>query len=70
MRKNDGAKLIKEVAGKNGVTEEEVRSEMKSAILAAYMNRETREKWNETFGEGVLPTPEEFIIIMAEKIKK
>lgn len=64
-----GKKIISQVAKMNGVSEEYVREEIRLAILNAYHNERTREKWNEIFGEGVLPTPEEFIVTMANKLK-
>ncbi len=64
-----GKKIISQVAKMNGVSEEYVRKEIKLAILDAYRNEKTKKTWNEMFGEGVLPTPEEFIIKMADKLK-
>lgn len=65
-----GNNAIKELARKKGLPEEYIRSQMKLAILEGYKNPETREKWNELFGEGHLPTPEEFIVTMSNKISK
>lgn len=70
MKNTKGEAAIKKVAQKNGVTVEHVRSEMKKAILEGYMNPETREKWTELFGEGRLPEPEEFILVMSKQVKK
>ncbi len=64
-----GKKIISQVAKKNGVSEEYVREEIRLAILNAYHNDKTKKAWKEMFGEGVLPTPEEFIITMANKLK-
>ncbi len=64
-----GKKIISQVAKMNGVSEEHVREEIRLAILNAYCNEKTRKAWNEMFGEGVLPTPEEFIITMANKLR-
>ncbi len=64
-----GKNIISQVAKKNGVTEEHVREEIRLAILDAYQNEKTKKVWNEMFGEGVLPTPEEFIVTMANKLK-
>jgi len=54
----------------HGVSEAYVREEIRLAILDAYNNKATKKRWAETFGEGVLPTPEEFIITVAEKLRK
>jgi len=70
MRNAKGEAAIKKVAQQNGVTVEQVRSEMKIAILEGYKNPETREKWNELFGEGHLPEPEEFILVMSKQVRK
>lgn len=60
--------IIRQIAKENYTTEEVVKSEIKAAILAGYSNQSTRNKWSEIFGEGVLPSPEEFIIIMSGNI--
>ena len=69
MKTKDAAKIIKELAVKNCTSESEIRREMKLAILEWYKNSYTRENWNRILGEGNLPTPEEFIIIMAQQVK-
>lgn len=61
--------IIAEVAKKNGVTAEEVRREIESAIREAYKNKDTRSNWDKIFGNGVVPSPEEFLRTMAEKLK-
>lgn len=65
---NKGKKAIRKVAKENGVTVEHVREEMQIAILEAYNKAETKEMWNELFGEGVLPTPEQFITVMTKRV--
>jgi hypothetical protein len=70
MRNTKGEAAIKKVAQQNGVSVEQVRSEMKKAILEGYRNPETRAKWNELFGEGHLPEPEEFIVVMSKQVNK
>ncbi len=69
MKTKDAAKIIKELAMKNCTSESEIRREMKLAILEGYKNPDTRENWNKIFGEGNLPTPEEFIIIMVQQVQ-
>ena len=70
MANKRGEAAIKKLAKEKGLSVEHVRSEMKMAILSGYMNPATREKWNEIFGEGHLPEPEEFIVKMADKVTK
>lgn len=59
--------VIAEVAKNHGVTVEEVRNEMGRAITDAYENKDTRSNWDKIFGKGVLPSPEEFLLTMAER---
>ena len=56
-----GADAIARVARDNGMSAKDMRNDMREEILAAYENRETRNQWDEIFGEGVIPTPEEFV---------
>jgi len=70
MANKKGEEAIKAIAKKEGVSVEHVRTEMKMAILSGYMNPATRAQWNEIFGEGHLPEPEEFIVKMADKVAK
>ena len=46
------------------------RNEIEYAIKDAYNNPRTHQEWVGIFGEGNLPTPEEFLCIMTEAIKK
>ena len=70
MDNRRGEAAIRKVAIQNGVSVEHVRTEMKMAILAGYMNPETRTQWDVIFGEGHLPEPEEFIIKMADRVNR
>lgn len=63
-------KAIKKIAIQEAISEDEVREEMQKAIMAGYLNSETRQMWNTLFGENVTPTPEEFIIKVGELIAK
>lgn len=65
-----GKLLIKQIAEKNQVTVEEVRREMELAIKEAQKNPDTSRKWKELFGEGIVPSPEEFISIISEEVKR
>lgn len=70
MNKKGASDVIKKIAKREGVKESDIRKEMEKAILIGFLNPETRYKWSEIFGAGKLPSPEEFIMIMNEKIIK
>ena len=55
--------VIKKIAKANGVSEKEVREEMRMAIKAAMANSDPQAKatWKMMFPNGKEPTPEEFI---------
>lgn len=65
-----GSEIIKNIAQKEGVSVMEVRNEMKKAISIGYMNREHNKNWNQYFKDDALPTPEEFIVILAASMTK
>lgn len=69
MLDKKGKKIIKQIAKENGVSVDEVRRDMEIAIKEGYHNPDTRQKWSEMFGEGVLPTPEEFICTISKEVK-
>ena len=58
--------VINKIAKRERKSESEIRKEMEKAILIGYMNNETRCRWDSLFGIGRLPSPEEFIIVMAK----
>lgn len=60
--------IMNEIAKKEGTGVDEVRKEMQKAIMAGYLNGTLNEKWNETFEEDRIPTPEEFIIEIAKMV--
>lgn len=64
--------IIKQVARNNGVSEEEVRAEMKAAMMAGWNNPDpkVRELWSSIPCEGKMPTPEELIIWAAIEVTK
>lgn len=70
MNKKDAKEIIKKIAKKEGKPESEVRKEMKKAIVAGFMNPKTKTQWTNLFGEGILPTPEEFIAIISNSVMK
>lgn len=62
--------IIKQVARNNGVSEEEIRAEMKAAMMAGWNNPDpnVREMWSRIPCEGEMPTPEELIIWAAIEV--
>lgn len=69
MRRKTGKQIIKQIANENGISVDEVRRDMELAINEAYDNAETRQEWSKMFGEGVLPTPEEFICTISKEVR-
>lgn len=61
---------LRELALRNGTTVEEVRKEIKLAMLAGLCNTDpaVREKWREISCIGEAPMPEELIAYAAETI--
>ena len=51
-------------------SESEIREEMEKAIMIGFLNKETRNKWDNLFGVGKLPSPEEFITVLSLKIAR
>lgn len=70
MGTDKGEKIIRRIAREHGVNEMTVRKEMEQAIMEGYQNPQTRREWNLLFGAGHVPTPEEFIAVMAKNVKK
>jgi hypothetical protein len=68
MKERVAKDVIKKIAKREGKSESEIREEMKQAILGGFLNKETRHKWDSLFGIGRLPSPEEFIMKMAETV--
>jgi len=64
------AKALKEVATRNGVTVAEVKKQIQLAMLCGLCNNDpaVKEKWSEVPHVGDLPTPEELISHLAEKV--
>lgn len=61
---------IKKIAKREGKSESEIRQEMEKAIMIGFLNKETRNMWDNLFGVGKLPSPEKFIMRMTEIVAK
>ena len=63
------SEIIERIAVENHTTPEEVRRQMKLAMLCGMVNQdpEVQKKWSEIPCEGFVPTPEEFILWAANK---
>ena len=66
---SSGKKAINDIAKREGKSVNAVRKEIAASIKDAYSNQRTRKRWYELFGEGVVPTPEQFLDVMAEELK-
>ena len=67
----DVNEIIRFIAGREGISEQEVLEEMQKAINAAFKNEnpDVRREWeNMPFKDT--PAPQEFIKYIAEKLKK
>ena len=67
----DVAGIIQAVAKQNGVTEEQVRKDMKEAMLAGMNNPDPKvqAEWKSFHYAGDEPTVEEFIIWMTSRME-
>lgn len=70
MSERAAKKAIKKIAKREGKSESEIREEMERAIMIGFLNKEMRNKWDNLFGVGKLPSPEEFIMKMTETVAK
>lgn len=70
MNRKTARRAIARIAKREGIKVSEVREEMSRAIMAGYSNKETREKWNDIFGEDTIPSPEEFITAIGGIVAK
>ncbi len=57
---------IKKIAKREGKSE--IRQEMEKAIMIGFLNRETRNMWDNLFGIGKLPSQEEFIAVLSMEV--
>ena len=60
---------IETIAQREGRSVEYIYNEINKAIEAGYANPDMRKNWDERFGEGVNPTPEEFICVLSKEIE-
>lgn len=63
-------RIIREIAKREGISEEEVREEMEKAIKYAYFQRNTNGNWDALFETDQLPSPEEFIAAISQEVEK
>lgn len=70
MKRRTTDDIIEKLAKKEGVSGSTIREEMKKAILSAYTNSKDRLLWDSLFGEGQLPSPEEFIMALSSAVVK
>lgn len=71
MKKINAEDAIRKIALREGITVEEVRIEMKKAMLIGLCSQDPaiRERWKKIPCKGDVPTPEELIIYMAQNVK-
>lgn len=62
--------VIRKIAKREGKSESEIRKEMEQAIMIGFLNKEARNKWDNLFGVGKLPSPEEFITLLSMEVVK
>ena len=72
MKKINAVAAIKKIAMREGITVEEVRTEMKKAMMIGLCSPDpsVREQWKKIPCKGDIPTPEELIIYMAQNVKE
>lgn len=72
MKKTSIEKCFKKVAKQNGISVEEVKSEIQSAIEIAMLNPDPaiREQWNQIPHKGETVSPEEIIAYLINKINE
>ena len=72
MNKSEITKILRRIALENGVSVSEVRKEIQIAIEAAMSNPDpaVQAEWKAMSHNGQIPSPEEVIIYLAEKINK
>lgn len=72
MKKIDVEEAIRKTAAKEGLAVEEIRKEMKKAILMGLCSQDpaTRERWKKIPCKGDVPTPEELIEYISKNTKK
>lgn len=63
------SEIIERIAAENNITADEVRRQMKLAMLSGMINQDPNVQalWKEIPCEGEVPTPEEFILWAAKR---
>lgn len=72
MTKEQAEKIYLQIARQHGTTIEEVKKEIKLAMLVGMCNQdpEVQKKWNSIPHDGDVPTPEELLIFLTGQLKK
>jgi hypothetical protein len=72
MKKINAEAAIRKIALREGIPFEEVRTEMKKAMLVGLYSQDPaiREKWGKIPCKGDIPTPEELIIYMVQNVEE
>ena len=70
MSERTAKDAIKKIAKREGKSESEIRQEMEKAIMIGFLNKGTRNMWDNLFGVGKLPSPEEFITVLSMNVGK
>lgn len=72
MTKEKSEQIYKQIALKNGVTVEEVKTQIKLAMVVGMCNQspEVQAKWAEIPHDGNVPTPEELLIYLTTQLSK
>jgi hypothetical protein len=65
-------RALEQIAEKNNTTVEEVRKQIKIAMINGLVSDDPRQKayWHSIPREGDIPTPEEFIAYTADVVRK
>ena len=71
MTKQRAEKIYQQVALQNHTTVEQVKKEIKLAMLVGMCNQDpaVQKRWNEIPHDGEVPTPEELLIYLSSCIK-
>ena len=70
MSERTAKDAIKKIAKRERKSESEIRQEMEKAIMIGFLNKGTRNMWDNLFGVGKLPSPEEFITVLSMNVGK
>lgn len=72
MTKEQAEGIYAQIARQHGITVDEVKKEIKLAMLAGMCNQDpaVQNKWNAIPHDGDVPTPEELLIFLTGQIKK